>query len=87
MKNIMRHIIGKFDFRATIRELKHLGKVHGPRFLIYAVAIEVFEDVILPGFFILIGKPTLAPVALAFHMEPVAYPVYFAVAGYLGRRK
>jgi len=30
-------------------------------------------------FSITIGRPGLAPVALAFHAEPVAYPAHFAI--------
>ena len=91
VKGIAKHVIAesmeKIDFRATVKELKDAGMKHGPRFLAYAIAIEVFEDVILPAFLIAIGKPALAPLALAFHMEPVAYPAYFAVAKMVDKYK
>ena len=79
--------VEKLNWRATVRDLRELGVKHGPRFLVYAIAIEVFEDVVLPAFCAAIGRPELAPLALAFHMEPVAYPAYFAVAKLVKRLK
>jgi len=79
--------VEKLNWRKTVRELRELGMKHGPRFMAYAIALEIFEDVVLPAFFIAIGKPELAPVALAFHAEPVAYPAYFAIAKLVERFK
>ena len=63
-----------------IQEFKELAIKHGPYFLAYAVIIELIEDVVAPAFLVWIGKAYLAPLALAIHIEPVAYPLYFFVA-------
>lgn len=85
--HVVDHLKEKANIANTVRELAALGKEHGPVFLAYAVAIELFEDVVLPAFLTSIGKPHLIPLALAIHTEPVMYPLYFAVAKFLkGRR-
>jgi len=63
-----------------IQEFKELAIKHGPYFLVYAIIIELIEDVLAPAFLVWIGKAYLAPVALAIHTEPIAYPLYFFVA-------
>lgn len=73
-------LLSRLNLKKTALELKELGKKHGPYFLIYAVCIELFEDLLLPSILYLVGKPQLIPVALAFHCEPIAYPLYFAIA-------
>ena len=78
--HVVAHLKEKIDLRKTFNELKALGKKHGPAFLAYAIAVEVFEDIVLPIFLTLIGHAALIPFALALHTEPVAYPLYFAVA-------
>lgn len=78
-EHLAEHLKEKVNLVNTVRELKALGKEHGPVFLAYAVAIELFEDVVLPAFLTSIGKPHLIPLALAFHTEPVLYPLYFGV--------
>ena len=65
--------------KEKFKELKELGKKHGPGFLAYEIGVELFEDVILPGICIAIGRWELAPICLALHLEPVAYPAYFGV--------
>jgi hypothetical protein len=72
-------ILSRFNIKNIVKELGQLGKKHGLYFLAYAICIEIFEDVVLPAVLYSIGKPHLIPVALAFHCEPVAYPLYFAV--------
>ena len=61
------------------REMKELGRKEGLPFMCYALAVEFTEDVLLPVFFGMTGHPELIPVALAFHTEPVMYPLYFGV--------
>ena len=70
----------RFDPRETLNELKELGRKHGPRFLVYAICVELFEDLAIPTLLCWAGKPHLIPAALALHLEPVAYPAYFAIA-------
>ncbi len=80
------HVKEKFDLRSTARELRALGKEHGPAFMAYAIAIEAFEDLVVPAFLTAVGKPALIPFALAFHTEPVLYPLYFAVSKWRKQR-
>ncbi|HVM95135.1 MAG TPA: hypothetical protein VMT89_02045 [Candidatus Acidoferrales bacterium] len=78
--HVAEHLREKLNIAGTARELMELGRKHGPVFLAYAIAIEAFEDIVVPAFLAAIGKPYLIPAALAFHSEPVMYPLYFAVA-------
>lgn len=83
----MYRIFSRFNLKETIRELKNLGKKHGPYFLAYAILIEILEDFAIPAILYSVGKPHLIPAALAFHCEPVAYPLYFAVGAAVRRLK
>ena len=47
--------------KEKFREFKKIGRKHGPGFLAYAIGVEAFEDVILPGICIAIGHWELAP--------------------------
>jgi hypothetical protein len=85
IKRGMYRILSRFNLKETIRELKNLGKKHGPYFLAYAILIEFLEDLAIPAILYSVGKPHLIPAALAFHCEPIAYPVYFAVAAAVRR--
>jgi hypothetical protein len=76
-------LLHRFNFRKTIVEIKTLGKKYGPYFLIYAVCVEVFEDLVLPFILYSIGKSELIPVVLALHSEPVMYPFFFAISSIL----
>ena len=67
-----------FDVKETVRELKRLGVKHGPYFLVYAIIVEVLEDVVTPIILGFVGYPQFIPVVLALHSEPVMYPLYFA---------
>lgn len=60
-------------------EMKELGRKEGKPFMCYALAVEFTEDVLLPIVFSVTGHPELIPMALAFHTEPVMYPLYFGV--------
>lgn len=85
-KSAFFRILSRFNIRKTIKEIKTLGKKHGPYFLAYAICIELLEDVAIPAALYSVGKPHLIPAALAFHCEPIAYPLYFAVASLMKRR-
>lgn len=77
--NTLRWALGeireKLDIPGTIQEIKALGKKHGRRFLIFAIAWEIIEDVIFPGLSIYYGMPEMVAFFLIFHFEIVAYPV------------
>ncbi len=60
--------------KKAFRELVKRAKREGAPFVIYAVTIEVLEDVVLPFLF-----PSLAAFFLIFHSEPIMYPLYFVV--------
>lgn len=77
---------GCLTFPNMLSELRSLGRQHGTRFLLYAISIEILEDVVLPAVFIALGQTWLAGLALVLHSEPVTYPLYFVVAGWLRRR-
>lgn len=67
----------KINVVATYRELKALGKKHGPRFFIFAFIWEVIEDVVFPILSWLFGVPQLIPFFLVMHFEPIVYPAAF----------
>lgn len=67
----------KINVVATWRELKALGKKHGRRFFIFAVAWELVEDVLFPFLAWKAGMPALIPFFLIMHFEPLTYPVAF----------
>lgn len=63
--------------RRFVEEIKGIAKKEGLAFACYALAIELIEDVVLPTVFAFTGHPELIPAALAFHTEPVMYPLWF----------
>ena len=68
----------KVDLRAKWAEIKEIGKVWGPRFVIFALLWELFEDAVCPTLTIYFGGIEygwLAAVFLIWHFEPIAYPV------------
>lgn len=67
----------KINVVATWRELKELGRKHGKRFFIAAVAWELIEDVLFPILSWQAGVPELIPVFLVLHFEPITYPIFF----------
>lgn len=67
----------KINIVATWRELKELGRKHGKRFFIAAVAWEIIEDVVFPILSWRAGVPELIPVFLVLHFEPITYPIFF----------
>lgn len=69
----------KVNIVETWRELRELGRRHGRRFFIVAVAWELIEDVLFPYLSYRAGHPELIPVFLVLHFEPVVYPVFFFV--------
>ena len=73
----------RLDVVATMRKLLELGRTHGPAFLVFAIMLEVFEDVVLPALFVAWGKPWLAPIALVCHLEFAAWPAFFIVAAFI----
>ena len=77
----------KVDIRKTYKEIKGLGKKHGPVFIAYAIAIEIMEDIVLPALFVKLGKPEIAPILWAWHSEWFMYPLYFATAKFLKKHK
>ncbi|HVE13270.1 MAG TPA: hypothetical protein VNI01_07745, partial [Elusimicrobiota bacterium] len=76
----------KLDVRETFRMVKKLAVTEGMYFAIYAAAIEIVEDVVVPIILWAFGHPELIPFALAFHSEPVTWPLYFVVRFFLWRR-
>ncbi len=77
----------KTDIKKQYREMKALGKKHGPVFMAYAIAIEIMEDVVLPAILTKMGHPEFTPILLAWHSEWFMYPLYFAVVRKLGKHK
>lgn len=79
LPNIVRWALGeireKLDIPGTIRDLKALGLKHGRRFLIFAIAWEIIEDIIFPGLSIWYGMPELVAFFLIFHFELITYPI------------
>jgi len=63
--------------RKVYEEFIELGKKEGLPFMYYAIGIEVMEDVVLPGILVITDNSEYIPVALAFHTEPVMYPLWF----------
>ncbi|MEA3514721.1 MAG: hypothetical protein U9R34_04555 [Nanoarchaeota archaeon] len=43
----------------------------------YALAVEITEDIVIPAILSATGHPEFIPAVLAFHSEPVMYPLYF----------
>ena len=58
-------------------EMKELGRKEGKLFMCYALAIELTEDIVVPAVLSATGHPEFIPAAIAFHTEPVMYPLYF----------
>lgn len=87
LKYVGRVIKDKLDVVKQFKEIKELGKKHGKGFLAYAIAIEIFEDVILPAFFTKLGHPEMTPILLAWHSEWFMYPLYFAIKKRMGKNK
>ena len=77
----------RLDVVGTIRKLLELGRTHGPAFLVFAIMLEVFEDLVLPALFVAWGKPCLAPLALACHLEPALYPAFFITVALIRRAR
>ncbi len=77
----------KTDIKKQYRDLKALGKKHGPVFMAYAIAIEIMEDVVLPAILTKMGHPEFTPILLAWHSEWFMYPLYFGVAKLLRKHK
>lgn len=69
----------KINVRAKWREIKETGKEWGPRFVVFAVLWELFEDGLCPYLSWYFGVPWLIPVFLIWHFEPISYPVAFWV--------
>jgi hypothetical protein len=67
----------KINVRATYREIKALGKKHGKRFFWVAILWECVEDIVFPFFAWRAGMPSLIPVFLVLHFEPIVYPMFF----------
>ena len=67
----------KLDVRATVKEIKSMWAKYGWRFGAFAVAWEIFEDVICPAIAWKLGFPWLAPLFWIFHFEPLSYPAAF----------
>jgi uncharacterized LabA/DUF88 family protein len=72
-------VISRFNFRDTINKLGKLSKKHGPYFFAYAGCIEFLEDAVFPAVLHSVGKLQITPTVLAFHCEPIVYPVCFAI--------
>jgi hypothetical protein len=87
LKKIEKIIRDKVDIKKQYKEMKELGKKHGPVFLCYAIALEIVEDIVIPAILTSIGKPHLIPFALAFHSEPIMFPLYFGVRKMLKKKK
>ena len=58
-------------------EMKELGRKEGKPFMCYALAVEFTEDIVIPIVLSATGHPEFIPAVLAFHSEPVMYPLYF----------
>lgn len=56
-----------------------LGKKEGLPFMAYAIAVEILEDLVLPGVLACTGNSEYIPIVLIGHSEPVMYPLYFGV--------
>ena len=65
----------KVNIFETWRELKKLLKSQGPRFFVFAVVWELFEDVVIPIILWNVGLPELIPIVLLLHGEPIVYPI------------
>jgi len=64
----------KINVRAKWEEIKAEGLKHGTRFVIFAVAWECIEDIVLPLLAWYFGMPALIPFFLVMHFEPITWP-------------
>ena len=65
--------------RKFAHEFRELAKREGVPFMVYAIVIEILEDVGLPIVLTIVGKPQFIPIVWAWHSEPVLYPLWFGV--------
>ena len=71
----------------AVRKLLALGRTYGPAFLAFAILVELIEDLAVPALCIACGKAWLAPFALALHVEPLAFPLWFLAAALIRRAR
>lgn len=72
---IWTHTWSRLNLVGTWRELVALGRQHGRRFLVAAIAWEVVEDLVLPGVAVALGHAWLVPVLWLMHWEFAVYPL------------
>lgn len=61
--------------------LARLARIHGPGFLAWAIAMDLLDEVVLPGALTLAGHPVLGGIAFAADLDWLTFPLYFAVLG------
>ena len=55
-------------------------KLYGPGFLLYAVLVNLLDDVVLPGIFALLGYPLVGGMLFIGDFDWLTYPLYFIFA-------
>lgn len=65
--------------KEKVKEIMALGKMHGPTFLAYAIAMDVLDELIIPGMFAYLGFPALSIISLIADLDWMTYPAYFAL--------
>jgi hypothetical protein len=65
--------------RRAARKLVRLARLHGPGFLAWAVAMDLLDEVVLPGALALAGHPVLGGLVLAADLDWLTFPLYFAI--------
>ncbi|HLF54597.1 MAG TPA: hypothetical protein VI612_02670 [Candidatus Nanoarchaeia archaeon] len=59
---------------------------YAPGFVVYAIAMDLLDDVLIPLAIGWLGHPVLGGLAFALDLDWLTYPAYFAVL-YAARRK
>jgi len=74
-RTLWRLVKKKVNVREIAKDVWRLSRVRGWKFAVVAVLVDLFEDVVLPSLAIVMGQPTLVPIFMAIHLEPVIYPI------------
>ena len=62
------------------RKILEYGKMYGPSFLLYAVLVNILDDIVIPGIFALIGYPLVGSMLFIGDLDWLTYPLYFVFA-------
>jgi hypothetical protein len=62
------------------------AKVYGPAFVVYAIVMDLIDEIIIPGILVYLGFPMIGGMAVLGDLDWLTYPLYFLVRGMFNRK-